>query len=312
VGALLALVLAAPHAALATGGGASLPSAGGGTTFGQVSAPSDDGASPPRHRKRRHRRARRRGSLVLAAFRVGRPQLFLYGRPARISFEIDGRARSAHVRLSILRAADRARVATVDLGERTTRSLQSYLLTGREAGVLPQGSYLLRISARDRRGRGLRRSARASSVQELRFLHHRFPLAGEFGYGGDGARFGAPRHGHTHQGQDLTAAEGTPIVAPRGGTVEAVRYQADGAGHYVVLDGEGEDRDYAFMHLRAGSTVVREGQRVRTGQHLGDVGNTGSSEGAHLHFEVWVGGGWYTGGHPVDPLPLLRAWDRWS
>ena len=139
---------------------------------------------------------------------------------------------------------------------------------------------------------------------------HRFPLVGAFTFGGKDSRFGAGRRGHTHQGQDVTAAEGTPVVAPRTGTVEVVRYQASGAGHYIVLDGEGEDRDYVFMHLRAGSIVVTEGQKVRIGTTLGQVGNTGVSSGPHLHFEVWVNGGWYTGGEPINPLPLLRAWAR--
>ena len=139
---------------------------------------------------------------------------------------------------------------------------------------------------------------------------HRFPLAGPFTFGGSGSRFGAGRGDRTHQGQDMAAAEGTPVVAPRTGTVEVVRYQASGAGHYIVLDGDGEDRDYVFMHLRTGSVLVTEGQRVRIGAPLGQVGNTGISFGPHLHFEVWVGGGWYTGGKPIDPLPLLRAWSR--
>ena len=116
------------------------------------------------------------------------------------------------------------------------------------------------------------------------------------------------RAGHTHQGQDIAAAEGTPVVAPHAGTVKAVRYQAAGAGHYVVLDGAGEERDYVFMHLATGTTLVREGQSVTTGQQLAQVGNTGRSFGAHLHFEIWDGSGWYTGGRPIDPLPLLRAW----
>ena len=46
---------------------------------------------------------------------------------------------------------------------------------------------------------------------------------------------------------------------------------------------------------------------MRTGQRIADVGSTGESSGPHLHFEVWVGG-WYAGGHPIDPLPLLEAW----
>jgi murein DD-endopeptidase MepM/ murein hydrolase activator NlpD len=78
----------------------------------------------------------------------------------------------------------------------------------------------------------------------------------------------------------------------------------------VVLHGTGEDRDYVFMHFATGSTLVQEGQTVRAGQQLGQVGATGDASGPHLHFEVWVGGGWYTGGHPIDPLPLLQAWAR--
>ena len=134
---------------------------------------------------------------------------------------------------------------------------------------------------------------------------HRFPIAGAFDWGGPDAQFGARRKGHRHQGQDLAAASGTPVVAPYRGVVTAVQYQARGAGRYVVIDGE--DYDYVFMHLRTGSIVVREGERVRTGQAIGAVGSTGESSGPHLHFELWVGA-WYDGGHPIDPLPLLQQW----
>ena len=95
---------------------------------------------------------------------------------------------------------------------------------------------------------------------------------GPFSYGGAGSRFGAGRPGHTHQGQDLSAPAGTPIVAPHGGTIPTVAYQAGGAGHYIVLRSDGENRDYVFMHLATGSTRVRVGDRVSTGQRLGDVG----------------------------------------
>lgn len=139
---------------------------------------------------------------------------------------------------------------------------------------------------------------------------YRFPVAGPFSWGGSGGRFGAGRQGHTHQGQDLSAPEGTPVLAPASGLVEAVQYQASGAGHYIVLDGADENRDYVFMHLRAGSITVNRGQSVRAGRRIGEVGNTGRSFGAHLHFEIWAGKGWYTGGRPIDPLPLLRAWAR--
>jgi murein DD-endopeptidase MepM/ murein hydrolase activator NlpD len=287
-------------------GGAAAPTTGGGEG-GAVYSPH---VAKPKKPKRRHRRRKARGP-VLKSFNLARSRVYLYGRPARVSFRIDSRSRTVNVRLYLLKPDDRRALRTIRLGARPTGRDQSYLLTGREDGTLPQGRYVLRIAARDRRGRRLRRAASASSAAELGFYHHRFPLVGPFSYGGDGSRFGAKRKGHTHQGQDLSADEGTPIVAPRGGLIKTVAYQAGGAGNYAVLDGEGERRDYVFMHMRTGSVVVREGQHVRTGQRIGEVGNTGESSGPHLHFEVWLGG-WFDGGHPVDPLPFLKTWDRWS
>ncbi len=141
-------------------------------------------------------------------------------------------------------------------------------------------------------------------------MGYRFPIAGPFGWSGPDGDFGAPRGTRSHQGQDLVAAEGTALVAPHAGTIKAVQYQAAGAGHYVVLDGAAEERDYVFMHMRTGSVTVAVGEEVHAGQKLGEVGNTGRSFGAHLHFEIWVGKGWYSGGAPIDPLPLLRSWAR--
>src|SRR2546423_750483 len=68
-----------------------------------------------------------------------------------------------------------------------------------------------------------------------------FRILGPHSYGGPDARFGAPRSGHTHQGQDVMAAEGTPLVAPRPGTVIHRAYQAHGAGYYLVIHGDAPD-----------------------------------------------------------------------
>ena len=65
------------------------------------------------------------------------------------------------------------------------------------------------------------------------------------------------------------------------------------------------------MHL-AGPPPVAVGQPVLTGEYFAQVGNTGSSSGCHLHFEMWSGPGWYTGGSPFDPLPSLLGWDKRS
>ena len=152
-----------------------------------------------------------------------------------------------------------------------------------------------------------RRGARPRRAPVLPAGEHVFPVAGAYSLGGKDSRFGAPRVDHTHQGQDIAAARGTPVVAPYAGTIAWVRYQRAGAGHYVVLDAD-DKRDYVFMHLRRGSIAVAQGQRVAAGATVGEVGNSGRSYGAHLHFEVWVGGWYEKGGEPVDPLPLLEDW----
>jgi murein DD-endopeptidase MepM/ murein hydrolase activator NlpD len=136
---------------------------------------------------------------------------------------------------------------------------------------------------------------------------HVFPVAGAYTLGGEDSKFGAPRSGHTHMGHDISAARGTPVVAPYAGVIDWVRYQRAGAGHYVVLDAD-DEHDYVFMHLRRGSIPVVAGQRVAAGEQIGEVGNSGRSFGAHLHFEVWIGGWYEKGGAAVDPLPLLEAW----
>jgi murein DD-endopeptidase MepM/ murein hydrolase activator NlpD len=282
--ALAAAVPSSSPAWAADGGGASHSAGNGGTAVG------------------RHHAKKRRGPL-LESFKLTRPHLFLYGHPARVTLRI------AHgpvsVRLRLVPQAKGRPVRSIPLG-RLASGTHSFSLTGTESGLLPQGSYVLRVA-----GRGLHRAAHASSSAALSFFHHRFPLAGPFTFGGAGARFGVGRPGHTHQGQDLPAAEGTPIVAPRAGVIETVGYQASAAGNYAVLDGDGERFDYVFMHMKTGSVVVKQGQHVRTGQHIGDVGSTGDATGPHLHFEVWDGP-WYDGGHPIDPLPLLKAWAAWS
>ncbi|HYI82381.1 MAG TPA: M23 family metallopeptidase [Acetobacteraceae bacterium] len=293
--ALVLTALVAPSTLAAGSGGAGLPSAGGGTEVGQA-------APEP------------------VPVRPAAPVLMTFGLSGtRLRFRIDSRDRRIRVRVVLRRPRSRRTVAAISLGARRTGRLHALKLN---TARLASGRYVLGLSARDGRGRRLRRArgVRANRVLKVKRRArpaptpapapsgHRFPIAGPFAYGGSGSRFGAPRSGHSHQGQDLSAPSGTPVVAPWRGAVKAVAYQASGAGHYVVLSGEGENRDYVFMHLLTGSIRVRKGDRVSTGQRLGSVGSTGASSGPHLHFEVWVGG-WYGGGKPIDPLPLLKSWD---
>jgi murein DD-endopeptidase MepM/ murein hydrolase activator NlpD len=133
-----------------------------------------------------------------------------------------------------------------------------------------------------------------------------FPVQGAFTFGGDDARFGVGRKGHTHEGQDITAALGTPVVAPPAGVVTVVDFQKHGAGFYVVMRSV-DGRDFFLCHFQKGTTAVVPGQTVAAGQPLGAVGRTGDASGPHLHYEIWEGP-WRQGGHPVDPLAQLQAW----
>jgi murein DD-endopeptidase MepM/ murein hydrolase activator NlpD len=129
-----------------------------------------------------------------------------------------------------------------------------------------------------------------------------FPIAGPHEIGMTVAqRFGGPRG---HEGQDVFAECGTPLVAAHGGVVQHADYEGR-AGNYIVIalpDGTSE----AYMHM-AQPTPLEEGDAVAAGQPIGEVGDTGHAEGCHLHFELWTAPGWYEGGEPVDPLALLQS-----
>lgn len=253
---------------------------------------------------RRRRLARR---PVLESLTIGSRRLFEEGRPIAVSFRLRSPARTLATKL-VVRVRGGGRVAAIDLGDRATGKTHTYLLTDVAAGRPPEGVLELRIVARDRRRRPAVRGSSVPAWTAFNYATHRFPVVGDFDLGGDDARFGAPRTGHSHKGQDISADEGTPIVAPHGGTVTVVAFQAEGAGNYVVLDSAGEDRDYVFMHMQDGSVGVTQGQQIPTGKLIGRVGNTGRSFGAHLHFEIWTDGHWFDGGKPTDPRPIIDAW----
>jgi murein DD-endopeptidase MepM/ murein hydrolase activator NlpD len=148
----------------------------------------------------------------------------------------------------------------------------------------------------------------SSKTAGFRYYPFKFPVRGPHSYG-DGV--GAPRVGHTHQGQDVLAACGTPLQAARGGRVQYRAYQS-AAGNYIVIDGKGTGHDYAYMHLKKPSRLD-EGDKVKTGEKIGVVGATGDATGCHLHFEEWSSPGWYEGGSFMKAVTRhLKKWDSWS
>ena len=175
----------------------------------------------------------------------------------------------------------------------------------RGKGDARSGSYLFRVREK---GGGLADRKKAKGDRSFGYYDHVFPIRGRHSYG-DG--IGAPRKGHSHQGQDLFASCGTPLEAARAGKVQFRGFQGGGAGHYLVIDGKGTGRDYVYMHLQ-GKASVGERETVRTGQRIGEVGDSGNASGCHLHFELWSKPGWYEGGHFLNPKKKLKKWDRWS
>lgn len=303
--AISALLIAVTPAPAATGGAPyeNRTSSSGGAGANQPGAPSAKKRKQDRERKKR---AEARRAPVITGFKLGSTTLLDNGRPLKLRYRVKAGAKRVRVKLVVRTAGDRY-VKTAQLGVHQTGVLQTTELTQAELGVTAPGEYKMRLLVSDSRGR---KAARASGVQswlKFSFAAHRFPVVGRFSFGGEGAAFGAGRTGHKHQGQDVIADSGTPIVAPHGGKITWVKYQADGAGYHVVLAGD-DGRDYVFMHLLKGSINVKQGDVVPTGKLLARVGSTGRSSGPHLHFEVWTGGPWQFGGKPIDPLPLLKRW----
>ncbi len=230
-------------------------------------------------------------------------------RPAGLSFMVQD-DRPVNVAITLVRATDGAVVAQWSPGVVAPHTAQSVTWDGLDTPThepAPAGRYEFRVYTATGGARAAAAGDPPAAAQPFLFLDHRFPILGSHHYGTGAGTFGAGRAGHSHQGQDVFADCGTPLVAARGGEVKIKRYEAR-AGNYVVIDGEGTDVDYVYMHLRR-PALVGKGDHVYTGQRIGEVGDTGDAHGCHLHFELWSGPGWYTGGRPFDPLPDLRAWD---
>ncbi|HXQ89889.1 MAG TPA: peptidoglycan DD-metalloendopeptidase family protein [Solirubrobacterales bacterium] len=183
--------------------------------------------------------------------------------------------------------------------------------TTNEGKPARNGRYSFRISPQAPTAPAARKASSSTTLSlAFAFYGYAFPILGAHEYGMSAGRFGAGRSGHTHQGQDVMAACGTPLVAARGGIVQYSGYQG-AAGNYVVIDGRGTGYDFMYAHL-AEPSPLRTGDTVRTGQPIGIVGETGDAQGCHLHFEIWGPPGWYEGGSPFDPLPYLEKWDAYS
>jgi murein DD-endopeptidase MepM/ murein hydrolase activator NlpD len=163
-------------------------------------------------------------------------------------------------------------------------------------GPARTGTYAMRVKGAD------------EAPVPFRLVDHVFPIRGRHDLGRSPTNgFGGARG---HDGHDMFAACGTPLVAARGGRVREVAYDS-GGGHHIVIRSRETGLDYVYMHLHS-APRAEEGDLVATGERIGEVGRSGNASGCHLHFELWHEPGWYAGGSAFDPLPRLRAWDARS
>ncbi len=136
-----------------------------------------------------------------------------------------------------------------------------------------------------------------------------FPVVGASGYGDSYGAFRGDVHGKWHHGDDIFAPLGAPVVAVANGTINRVGWHKVGGWRLWVRNGAADEFYYA--HLSGYAPRVFHTRRVRAGDVLGFVGNTGDAFGGapHLHFEV----------HPhqllrlrydgaVDPTTYLDGW----
>jgi murein DD-endopeptidase MepM/ murein hydrolase activator NlpD len=242
---------------------------------------------------------------------VARPRTIFYAgmQGAVFSYKVLG-TRPLDLRVNAVRLSDNAIVRTWERRQAVPGVPQRILWNGAaRSRSAAEGRYGFRVTTPTVTG-SVNAEASAPAGDAITLFGHIFPVRGSHDYGGGGGGFGAGRAGHSHQGQDVFASCGTPLVAARAGTVEYAGYHS-AAGYYVVVDGKGTGADFAYMHLRQPS-IAKTGDRLYTGQQLGEVGETGNASGCHLHFEEWSAPGWYKGGRPYDPLPDLRHWDTGS
>ena len=110
--------------------------------------------------------------------------------------------------------------------------------------------------------------------------------------------WGYPRSGgRTHEGTDIMAASGTPVVAITDGAITYAGYGSS-AGNWLILSGS-DGHGYWYMH---NDRNLVTGGSVQAGEQIATVGNTGNASGGapHVHFEYHPGGG-----GPVNPYPML-------
>jgi murein DD-endopeptidase MepM/ murein hydrolase activator NlpD len=106
---------------------------------------------------------------------------------------------------------------------------------------------------------------------------------------------------HFHTGTDIAAPWGAPIVAPAWGVVTFAGTMGDGAEVVVIAHDDGIVSLYAHLENHIFPVPVKAGDTVQAGDWIGNVGLTGITTGAHVHWSAW------RNGEPIDPLSMIRG-----
>jgi murein DD-endopeptidase MepM/ murein hydrolase activator NlpD len=101
-----------------------------------------------------------------------------------------------------------------------------------------------------------------------------------------GAGWGADRGKRSHEGIDLGGKRGAPIFAVEAGQINRTKRQSNGALQIVLRGKTGSKYYYGHMD----KVLIKGGQRVKKGQMIGKMGDSGSPGQVHLHFEYWKSG----------------------
>lgn len=156
------------------------------------------------------------------------------------------------------------------------------------------GTYLLRVQPELLRG-GRYELVQQASASLL------FPVVGADSRA-VASHFGAPRDGgaREHHGVDIFAPRGTPVLSATDGLVSSVQTTARGGRVVWVWD---PSRGASLYYAHLDEQLVSQGQRVRMGEQIGTVGNTGNARGTapHLHFGIYA-----RGEGPLDPYPFVH------
>lgn len=220
---------------------------------------------------------------------------------AHIAKSEDKKAALAEKRGTQTQQSAELKSAQTDMYEKLKDSAVEYRRLKRQVAALQEAARKAAEEEARRKAQEAANRKQGGTVQPGSFV---FPVDGPHSYTDT---FGAPRSGgRTHQGCDIMAPKGTPVVACVSGTILRTNpFDSGLGGKSVTLRGK-SGTTYFYAHLDGIAAGVHAGASVKAGQTLGWVGDTGdAAPGAyHLHFEIRPGGG-----SAVDPYATLRNAD---